>query len=90
MPAQTQIQAAMDLEIDRSTHTIRLTRAFKAPREQIFEAWTQPEQVTAWWDPAGQPLTVCEIDLRPLSFPPRAIPRYPSRGPIARSRRPIG
>ncbi|HEV2572994.1 MAG TPA: SRPBCC domain-containing protein [Beijerinckiaceae bacterium] len=83
MPAQTQIQAAMDLEIDRSTHTIRLTRAFKAPREQIFEAWTQPEQVTAWWDPTGQPLIVCEIDLRPggaFKFSTKGHPEMPFTG----------
>jgi uncharacterized protein YndB with AHSA1/START domain len=65
MPPQSQAIAATNLEIDRDAHTIRLTRVFDAPRIEIFEAWTQPEQVTLWWDPAGAPLTVCEIDLRP-------------------------
>jgi uncharacterized protein YndB with AHSA1/START domain len=64
MPAQSQPSAQTDLEIDRTTHTIRLTRVFDASRTQIFEAWTKPEQVTCWWDAAGDPLTVCEIDLR--------------------------
>jgi uncharacterized protein YndB with AHSA1/START domain len=65
MPAQPQANAKTGLEIDRATHTIRLTRVFDASRPQIFEAWTKPEQVTCWWDAAGAPLTACEIDLRP-------------------------
>ena len=51
--------------VDRDTHTIVLTRMFAAPREQVFEAWTRPEHVICWWDPAGYPLAECEIDLRP-------------------------
>jgi uncharacterized protein YndB with AHSA1/START domain len=51
--------------VDRDTHTIVLTRVFAAPREQVFEAWTRPEHVICWWDPAGHPLAECEIDLRP-------------------------
>jgi uncharacterized protein YndB with AHSA1/START domain len=42
-----------------------MTRVFDAPRAHIFEAWTRPEHVTCWWDAAGEPLTTCEIDLRP-------------------------
>lgn len=65
MPAQPQTSARTDLEIDRTAHTIRMTRVFDAPRADIFEAWTKPEHVTCWWDAAGEPLTICEIDLRP-------------------------
>jgi uncharacterized protein YndB with AHSA1/START domain len=50
--------------VDRDAHTIVLTRMFAAPCEQVFEAWTRPEHVTCWWDPAGHPLAECEIDLR--------------------------
>jgi uncharacterized protein YndB with AHSA1/START domain len=64
MPAQSQTTAKTNLEIDRGAHTIRLTRVLDASRAQIFEAWTKPEQVTCWWDAAGEPLTTCEIDLR--------------------------
>ncbi len=65
MPIQTPGSAGTDLEIDRKVHTIRLTRVFDASRATIFEAWTRPEHVTCWWDPAGEPLTACEIDLKP-------------------------
>jgi uncharacterized protein YndB with AHSA1/START domain len=51
--------------VDRDTHTIVLRRVFAASREQVFEAWTRPEHVICWWDPAGYPLAECEIDLRP-------------------------
>jgi uncharacterized protein YndB with AHSA1/START domain len=65
MPSATQAAAKTGLVIDRASHTIRLTREFDAPRTEIFEAWTRPERVTCWWDPAGEPLATCEIDLTP-------------------------
>ena len=60
-------QARPDTEVlvDRATNTIVLTRKFTASRAHVFEAWTQPEHVIAWWDPSGSRLTSCEIDLRP-------------------------
>jgi uncharacterized protein YndB with AHSA1/START domain len=83
MPAQPQANAKTSLEIDRATHTIRLTRVFDASRVQIFEAWTKPEQVTCWWDAAGAPLTACEIDLRPggaFKFVTQSHPEMPFAG----------
>ena len=56
--------AGTGIVIDRDTHAIVLTRTLAAPREQVFEAWTRPEHVRCWWDPAGYPLAECEIDLR--------------------------
>jgi uncharacterized protein YndB with AHSA1/START domain len=49
----------------RTDRNIVITRDFDAPPATVFEAWTQPEQVSAWWDPSGVPLATCEIDLRP-------------------------
>jgi uncharacterized protein YndB with AHSA1/START domain len=83
MPAQPQGNANTNLEVDRRTHTIRLTRVFDAARMQIFEAWTEPEQVTCWWDAAGEPLTACEIDLRPggaFKFVTQSHPEMPFAG----------
>lgn len=65
MPMQAQTAPRTDLEIDRDVFTIRLKRTFAAARQVIFEAWTRPEHVACWWDAAGEPLTACEIDLRP-------------------------
>jgi uncharacterized protein YndB with AHSA1/START domain len=56
--------ADTEVVIDRDRHAIVLTRTLAAPPEKVFEAWTQPEHVRCWWDPAGYPLAECEIDLR--------------------------
>jgi uncharacterized protein YndB with AHSA1/START domain len=51
--------------IDRDTFTITFKRTFAASREDVFDAWTDPDQVKKWWDPTGTPLADCAIDLRP-------------------------
>jgi uncharacterized protein YndB with AHSA1/START domain len=51
--------------IDREANSIMMTRTFAASREHIFEAWTNPEHITSWWDPTGARLAACEVDLRP-------------------------
>ena len=30
---------------------VLITRIFEAPRERVFRAWTDPEQVAAWYGP---------------------------------------
>jgi uncharacterized protein YndB with AHSA1/START domain len=44
---------------------ILITRAFAAPKEQVFRAFTTPELVRRWWHAKRGEMTVCEIDLRP-------------------------
>jgi uncharacterized protein YndB with AHSA1/START domain len=41
------------------------TRRFDAPRELVFEAWTNPKHLTQWWGPRGFTTTVHEMDVRP-------------------------
>jgi len=43
---------------------IVLVRVFDAPRERVFEAWTNPEHITRWFGPKGFTLTTQEIDVR--------------------------
>jgi uncharacterized protein YndB with AHSA1/START domain len=45
--------------------TLRLERAFDAPAEDVFDAWTNPEVLRRWWavSPAGR-TPVAEVDLR--------------------------
>jgi uncharacterized protein YndB with AHSA1/START domain len=44
---------------------IVVTRTFDAPRQQVFDAFTQPERVKRWLlGPPGWTMPVCEIDLR--------------------------
>lgn len=48
-----------------SDREIAMTRAFNAPRELVFEAWTTPELVRRWLGAfADWTMPVCEIDLR--------------------------
>ena len=54
-----------DFTIDREALTITLQRRIAAPPVRVFTAWTDPAEVTAWWDPSGKPLADCQIDLRP-------------------------
>jgi uncharacterized protein YndB with AHSA1/START domain len=44
-----------------------LIRIFDAPREVVWKAWTEPEQIAVWWGPQGMstPLSSIEMDVRP-------------------------
>ena len=41
-----------------------ITRVFDAPRELVFEDWTDPAHVAEWWGPHGFKTTVQEMDVR--------------------------
>jgi len=41
-----------------------ITRVFDAPRELVWQAWTDPEMFTKWWGPKDYTTPHCEIDLR--------------------------
>jgi uncharacterized protein YndB with AHSA1/START domain len=41
-----------------------ITRVFDAPREFVWNAWTEPETSMKWWGPKGFTCPVCRIDLR--------------------------
>ena len=44
-----------------------IVRAFDAPREVVWLAWTEPEQLAQWFGPRGisTPLDKIRMDLRP-------------------------
>jgi uncharacterized protein YndB with AHSA1/START domain len=42
-----------------------ITRVIEAPREAVFEAWTDPKQMARWWGPNGFTNPVCEMDAKP-------------------------
>ncbi len=44
---------------------IVMTRIFDAPRELVWEAWTDPKQVVQWWGPNGFTTTIHEMDVKP-------------------------
>ena len=46
--------------------TVLITRIFDAPRDLVFQAWTDPDQVAQWFGPDGfdTPRETVTIDLR--------------------------
>ncbi|BFT72282.1 SRPBCC family protein [Paenibacillus sp. P36] len=44
---------------------IVITRVFDAPRELVFEAWTNEEQLSKWWGPRGFSSTFQKFEMRP-------------------------
>lgn len=43
---------------------VQLKQIFPAPREKVFRAWTEPEELKKWWGPAGCILPFAQVDLR--------------------------
>jgi uncharacterized protein YndB with AHSA1/START domain len=46
------------------TERMVVTRVFDAPRELVWEAWTDPKYVMQWWGPKGFTASVCKMDFR--------------------------
>ena len=44
---------------------ITVTRTLDAPRDVVFEAWTNPKQLAQWWGPHHFTNPRCEFDARP-------------------------
>jgi len=59
---------------------VHLKQTFAAPREKVFRAWTEPEELKKWWGPAGSIVPHVEIDLQVggsyrvgIQFPPEDV-----------------
>lgn len=44
---------------------LAITRLIKAPRELVFEVWTDPDHIKNWWGPNGFTNTIYKMDVRP-------------------------
>jgi uncharacterized protein YndB with AHSA1/START domain len=53
--------------MDTETQQIAISRVFEAPRELVYRAFTDPDQLAAWWGPIGNslPRDEIEFDVRP-------------------------
>jgi uncharacterized protein YndB with AHSA1/START domain len=54
-----------DLERPDATREIVQTRFLNAPRDLVFEAFTNPQHVDRWWGPRGFTTKTCSMDVRP-------------------------
>jgi uncharacterized protein YndB with AHSA1/START domain len=42
-----------------------IERTFDAPRDLVFRAWSEAEQLAQWWGPKGFGLRIVKLDFRP-------------------------
>ena len=49
----------------RAPRELTLVRAFDAPRELVFQAFTDARHLAQWWGPHGFTSPVCEFEARP-------------------------
>ena len=61
MPVASSGTAKVTLPTDEQ---ILITRAFDAPKELVYKAWTTPELVKRWWHANRGEMITAEIDLR--------------------------
>ena len=47
------------------TDEVRIERVLDAPREEVFRAWTDPDELRRWWGPGEYATRNAEVDLRP-------------------------
>ncbi|GIO37781.1 MULTISPECIES: SRPBCC family protein [Paenibacillus] len=46
-------------------NVLTLERVFNAPRELVFQAFSEAEHLKQWWGPSGWSIPVCNVDFRP-------------------------
>jgi uncharacterized protein YndB with AHSA1/START domain len=51
--------------LDCADNEVMITRLFDAPRELVWEAWTNPDHIVKWWGPDGFTTTIKSRDFRP-------------------------
>jgi uncharacterized protein YndB with AHSA1/START domain len=51
--------------MNTSDRQVLANRTFNAPRELVFEVWTNPKHVIHWWGPTGFTNTIHEMSVKP-------------------------
>jgi len=46
------------------THNVVIRRVFEAPIEQVWKAWSDPDDVMKWWGPTGFSCPLAIMDFR--------------------------
>jgi uncharacterized protein YndB with AHSA1/START domain len=58
-------EATMPAAPAATDREVLITRVFDAPRELVFQAWTDPGQLPRWFAPRGCTIDFAALDLRP-------------------------
>ncbi len=53
--------------LEQPQRELRITRVFRAPRDRVFTAWIDPDQVAAWMAPED-----CDVPRESVDVQPRA------------------
>jgi uncharacterized protein YndB with AHSA1/START domain len=61
---------------DADKKELKVERVFDAPRDLVWKAWTDPDQLAAWWGPRGWATTNYKFE-----FKPGGMWHYCMRGP---------
>ena len=51
--------------ITRTSDGLLVSRHFRAPRERVFTALSDADQLRQWWGPPSHPVVDCTVDFRP-------------------------
>lgn len=54
--------------LDSISKPFVISRTFDAPRELVWQAWTDVESLKQWMTPKGFSVSACKLDLRPGGF----------------------
>ena len=46
------------------THDVVVTNRLEAPRQRVWRAWSEPNEVMKWWGPQGFSSPTCRMDFR--------------------------
>ena len=49
---------------EEQAHDMTVIRRFDAPRERVWRAWSDPDEVMRWWGPQGFTSPMCRMDFR--------------------------
>jgi uncharacterized protein YndB with AHSA1/START domain len=55
----------MENKNDTAAPEFTITRIFDAPRQLVWDAWTEAPRLAEWWGPKGFTMKVSKLDLRP-------------------------
>lgn len=70
------------MSIATEQNILTITRTFSAPRERVFAAWTEPEQIKQWFGPDICQVVEAHVDLR-AGGEYRFIAKNPEMGEFA-------